>query len=105
MFAASVMLAIALFARSYKEGQSYLTPLLMVVIFPALLGGMSGMAMTPALCLIPIFNASQIIRGILLGDATMSNFAITTAANLVYAGIAFVVATRTFEKESVLFRS
>jgi sodium transport system permease protein len=105
MFAASVMLAIALFARSYKEGQSYLTPLLMVVIFPALLGGMSGMAMTPALCLIPIFNASQMIRGILLGDATMANFAITTAANLVYAGIAFVIATRTFEKESVLFRS
>lgn len=105
MFAASVMLSIALFARSYKEGQSYLTPLLMVVIFPALLGGMSGMAMTPALCLIPIFNASQMIRGILLGDATMANFAIATVANLVYAGIAFVVATRTFEKESVLFRS
>lgn len=105
MFAASVMFAIALFARSYKEGQSYLTPLLMVVIFPALLGGMSGMEMTPALCLVPIFNASQMIRGILLGDATMANFAITTVANLVYAGIAFVIATRTFEKESVLFRS
>jgi sodium transport system permease protein len=105
MFAASVMFAIALFARSYKEGQSYLTPLLMVVIFPALLGGISGLEMTPALCLIPIFNASQIIRGILLGDATMANFAITTAANLAYAGIAFVIATRTFEKESVLFRS
>ncbi|MGA3189319.1 MAG: ABC transporter permease [Bryobacteraceae bacterium] len=105
MFAASVMFAIALFARSYKEGQSYLTPLLMVVIFPALLGGMSGVEMSPALCLIPIFNASQMIRGILQGDATMANFAITTAANLAYAGVAFVVATKTFEKESVLFRS
>jgi sodium transport system permease protein len=105
MFAASAMFAIALFARSYKEGQSYLTPLLMVVIFPALLGGLSGLAMTPALCLIPIFNASQMIRGILLGDATMTNFAMTTAANLVYAAIAFVIATRTFQKESVLFRS
>ena len=105
MFAASVMFAIALFARSYKEGQSYLTPLLMVVIFPALLGGISGLAMTPALCLIPVFNASQMIRGILLGDATTTNFAITTAANLVYACIAFAIATRTFEKESVLFRS
>jgi sodium transport system permease protein len=105
MFAASAMFAIALFARSYKEGQSYLTPLLMVVIFPALLGGLSGLAMTPALCLIPIFNASQMIRGILLGDATMTNFAMTTAANLVYAAIAFVIATKTFQKESVLFRS
>jgi sodium transport system permease protein len=105
MFAACLMIAIALFARSYKEGQSYLTPLLMVVIFPALMGGISGATMTPALCLIPIFNASQMIRGILLGDATMANFAIATVANLVYAGIAFAVAVRTFEKESVLFRS
>jgi sodium transport system permease protein len=105
MFAASLMFAIALFARSYKEGQSYLMPLLMVVIFPALMGGLSGMQMTPALCLIPIFNVSQMLRGILLGDFTTANFAITTGANLVYAAIAFVVATRQFENENVLFRS
>jgi sodium transport system permease protein len=105
MFAASLMFAIALFARSYKEAQSYLMPLLMVVIFPALMGGLSGMAMTPVLCLIPIFNASQMIRGILLGDVTTANFAIMTVANLVYAGIAFVIASRQFENESVLFRS
>jgi sodium transport system permease protein len=105
MFAASLMFAIALFARSYKEGQSYLMPLLMVVIFPALMGGLSGMQMTPALCLIPIFNVSQMIRGILLGDATMANFAIMTVANLAYAAIAFAIATRQFENENVLFRS
>jgi sodium transport system permease protein len=105
MFAASLMFAIALFARSYKEGQSYLMPLLMVVIFPALMGGLSGMHMTPALCLIPIFNVSQMLRGILLGDFTTANFAITMVANLVYAAIAFVIATRQFENENVLFRS
>jgi sodium transport system permease protein len=105
MFAASLMFAIALFARSYKGGQSYLTPLALVVIFPALMGGMSDLEMTPALCLVPIFNASQMIRGILLGDATIANFAITTVANLAYAAIAFVIATRQFENENVLFRS
>lgn len=105
MFAASLMFAIGLFARSYKEGQSYLTPLVFVVIFPALMGGMSGLEMTPALCLIPIFNASQVIRGILLGDVSATNFAITTAANLIYAVIAYTIATRQFENESVLFRS
>ncbi|HTB11756.1 MAG TPA: ABC transporter permease subunit [Bryobacteraceae bacterium] len=105
MFAAALMFAIALFARSYKEGQSYLTPLVFVVIFPALMGGVSGLEMTPALCLIPIFNASQMIRGILLGDVSTANFAITTAANLVYAAIAYAIATRQFENENVLFRS
>ncbi len=105
MFAAALMFSIALFAKSYKEGQSYLTPLVFVVIIPALMGGMSGFEMTPALCLIPIFNASQMIRGILLGDVSTANFAITTAANLIYAGAAFFIATRQFEKEDVLFRT
>jgi len=105
IFAASVMFAIALLARSFKEGQSYLTPLALFVIFPALLGGFPGFEITPALCLIPIFNASQIIRGILLGDVSMVNFAITLTANLVYAVIAMVIATRTFENEKVLFRT
>jgi hypothetical protein len=45
------------------------------------------------------------IRGILLGDASTANFAIMTASNLVYAGVAFVIATRQFENENVLFRS
>jgi sodium transport system permease protein len=105
VFAASVMFAIGLMARSFKEGQSYLTPLALAVIFPALLGGLPGLELTPLLCLIPIFNASMVIRGVLLGDISTLNFTIALAANLAYAAIAFVVATRTFEKESVLFRT
>lgn len=105
IFAASLMFTIALFARSFKEGQSYLTPLALLVIFPALLGGLPGFQLTPALCLIPIFNASMMIRSVLLGDASMLNFGVTLGANLVYAAIASVIATRMFQRESVLFRS
>jgi hypothetical protein len=47
----------------------------------------------------------MMIRGVLLGDASMVNFGVTLAANLVYAGIAFFIATRMFERESVLFRT
>jgi len=105
MFAAALMFSIALFAKSYKEGASYLTPLVFVVIVPALMGGMSGFQMSPALCLIPIFNASQMIRGILVGDVSTANFTITMGANVVYACLAFMVATKQFENENVLFRS
>jgi hypothetical protein len=47
----------------------------------------------------------QIIRGILLGEASMVNFGVTLAANLVYATVAFVLATRTYENERVFFRT
>ncbi len=105
IFAASVMFAIALFARSFKEGQSYLTPIALIVVFPAILGGLPGVHLTPVLSLIPIFNASMMLHGVLMGDFSNANFAVTMAANLGYAAIAFVIAVRQFGKESVLFRS
>jgi sodium transport system permease protein len=105
IFAASVMFAIALFARSFKEGQSYLTPIALIVVFPAILGGLPGVHLTPVLSLIPIFNASMMMHGVLMGDFSNTNFAVTMAANLGYAAIAFVIAVRQFGKESVLFRS
>lgn len=105
IFAASLMIAIATFARSFKEGQSYLTPLALLVIFPALLGGLPGLELSPATALLPILNVSQLIRGILLGDFTPLVFGITLAANIVYAALAAFIATRTFNNEKVLFRS
>ncbi len=105
IFAASVMFAIALFARSFKEGQSYLTPIALVVIFPAIFGSLPGVHLTPVLSLIQIFNASMSLHGLLMGDLSTTNFAVTMAANLGYAAIAFVIAVKQFEKESVLFRS
>ena len=78
---------------------------MLLVIFPALLGGLPGLHLTPAVCLIPIFNASMAIRSILLGEVSTVNLAVALGANLLYAAIAFVLATRQFDKESVLFRS
>ncbi|HLW75495.1 MAG TPA: ABC transporter permease [Bryobacteraceae bacterium] len=105
VFAASLMFTVALFARSYKEGQSYLTPIMLSVILPALLGGLPGLRQGPEMFLIPIFNTSMMIRGVLLGDPNMVNFAVTLGSDLLYAGIAFILAVRMFERESVLFRS
>ena len=103
--AAAVMITISAFAKSFKEGQSYLTPLIMLVIFPALIGMLPGVEASPKLMLLPVFNVSQLIKGIFSGEATAAAFAISFASNFVYAAVAFVVAVRIFQREDVLFRS
>ncbi len=105
LLAGALMIAIASFARSFKEAQSYLTPLLLLVILPSLLGGLPGMEITPALALIPIFNASQLLKAILQGEFTWANFLVTFGANLTYAAICFFFAVRTFKNENVMFRT
>jgi sodium transport system permease protein len=105
VLAASLMVAIALLAKSFKEAQSYLTPLVMASVFPLVVGMLPGLQLTPSLALIPLFNVCQLIKEIFLGDYSRLAFAITMAANIVYAGLAFFAAVRVFSKESVLFRT
>ena len=105
VLAASLMVAVALLAKSFKEAQSYLTPLVMASIFPLLVGMLPGLQLTPVLALIPLFNVCQLIKEIFLGEYSHLAFAITMASNIVYAGLAFSAAVRVFSKESVLFRT
>jgi sodium transport system permease protein len=102
--AASLMVAVALFAKSYKEGQSYLTPIVMLIAFPAAVGMLPGLELTPVLALIPIFNVCQLIKEIFLGEFSRLAYAVAFVANLAYAAIGYFVATRLFKSESVLFR-
>ncbi len=105
IMAASLMIAIALFAKSFKEAQSYLTPLVMAVIFPLVVGMLPGIQLTPALALIPLFNICQLIKEIFQNEYSALTLAITLASNVLYAGIAFVAAVRIFQHEKVLFRT
>jgi sodium transport system permease protein len=105
VMAASLMIAIALLAKSFKEAQSYLTPLVMVVVFPLVAGMLPGVELNPPLALVPMFNVCQLIKQIFQGEFTALVFAITMAANVVYAGIAFWAAVRMFSNERVLFRT
>ena len=104
IMAASLMVAIALFAKSYKEGQSYLTPIVMFAAFPAVIGMLPGLELTPSLALIPIFNVSQLVKEIFVGEFSRVAFAVAFASNLAYAALAFFVAARLFKTEGVLFR-
>ena len=105
LFAASVMIAIALFARGFKEAQSLLTPVIMAVVVPAVVGLLPGLELNVKLALIPVFNVSQLIKEIILGEYLRINFVTVFTANVVYAVIAFWISVRVFKTESVLFRS
>ena len=105
LFAAAVMIAIALFARGFKEAQSLLTPVVMAVVVPAVISLLPGLELNVGLALIPIFNVSQLIKEIVLGEFSRLSFIIAFASNIFYALLAFWISVRIFKTESVLFRS
>lgn len=104
LFSAALM-TIALFAKTYKEAQSYLTPMTFLVVIPAVASVLPGVELTPKLALVPILNTSLICKEIITGTYHWSNIAAIFASTCVYASAALFIAVKMFQRESVLFRS
>ena len=105
ILSATLMIAIATMAKSYKEAQSYLTPLLLVAIIPAMVSLLPGVKLNAGMALIPIVNFSQLIKELMLGDWSWTGFTLTLLSNLIYAAIAFTAAVKVFKNERILFRT
>src|SRR6266436_6386006 len=101
----AVLMTIALFAKSYKEAQSYLTPMTFVIVIPAVASIMPGVELTPKLALIPVLNTSLVCKEIISGTYHWNSIALIFASTCVYAAAALFLAFKTFQRESVLFRS
>jgi sodium transport system permease protein len=103
LFAASVM-TISLFAKSYKEAQSYISPLMFIVIVPAV-AAMLPIDLDAKLALIPILNASLLCKELVTGTYHWNFIAIIFLSTCIYAGVALLLAVKMFQREDVLFRS
>lgn len=104
----ALCLALATFARSTKEGQYYLTPLLMVVM------GMTVFSMSPAVeikplySVLPVVNVALLLKGLLLNSGQSPDLIVYTipvlASSIGYSFLALWWAIELYSSEDVLFR-
>ncbi len=102
VFAASLEVALASYAKSYREAQTYLTPLSLIVIFPAMASMFPGAQMTALGALVPVYNTAMTIKASLMGSLEPWPFIVSLAANSFYAAIATFLASRAFGREGIL---
>ena len=101
----AVIFTVALFAKSYKEAQSYVAPMVILIIMPAVVGMLPGIDLNARLALVPILNLSLVCRELLSGVWHRNYIAIIFGSTCVYAGAALVLAVRMFNREDVIFRA
>jgi sodium transport system permease protein len=104
LFAAG-LLAMAIIARSYREAQSYVGYLFMLIIVPAMASFVPGIELNTRLAMVPILNISLVAKEILAGHYPWQFIGIIFSSTCVYAGAALYLAVRQFHREEVLFRT
>lgn len=102
---AALQLTIALFAKSYKEAQSYISPLIIVVIMPAMMGMLPGIELSAKTALVPILNLSLACKEMLSGVWHWDYLALIFGSTCVYASVALGLCVRMFNREDVIFRT
>jgi sodium transport system permease protein len=101
----AALLAIALFAKSFKEAQSYISPLMIVVVLPAVAAVLPGVELNTTLALVPVLNTSLVSKEIMTGTYHWNYIALIFASSCIYAAAAIAIAVKLFQREDVLFRT
>lgn len=103
----AVTLALGTLAKTFRQGQAYVTPLYFITIFPAsIILFIPDFNPSLAYYLIPILNAVLVLRDAIVHNAVdWSTLAVTTISLVVTGALSWYAALRLFTREALLTRS
>lgn len=102
---AAVIFSLGLYARTQKEAQSLVSPLIVLVLLPALAGLLPGFELRPGLALVPLLNVSLACKALASGIFDWGSLGLIFASTSLYAGAALAFATRLFSREDIVLRT
>lgn len=100
----AIMIAVCSCARTFKEAQNYVTPVILAVLIPGGVAALPATRMEGIMLVMPVGNMVLLTRDLLLGatvpawDAVLVLFSTT-----LYAAAAVALATKVFGQEAVVF--
>lgn len=100
----SLMLAISIYARTFKEAQNYMAPINILVFVPLVGALVPGVTLGWITALIPIMNVALAIKEIIKGTVDYSMVGVIFVAMTAMAAAMIAFSIRWFNKEEVLFR-
>ncbi len=103
VFFSGLLLSLSIIAKSFKEAQSIVSPLMIVVILPAVMGMLPGIELNTGTALIPILNVTLATKVVLSGNYPVVNLALVYISLSVFACAALYVSSLIFKRESSVF--
>ncbi len=90
-------------AKSAKEAQTYILPLMAVVMLVGISGMFGRAPDSPWVYLVPVYNSVQCMSAVFSFEASRLHVVITVGTNLVYCGVLAFLLTKMFHSERIMF--
>lgn len=102
---AAMTIATGMMANSYKESSAYLTPVLFLFMIPAYVGTTPGLTLNGVLSLVPILNATLLVKDAFLGQLDLTMFFTVFSINSIFALLSLGAMSKIFSSETLIFGS
>jgi sodium transport system permease protein len=104
-FFSAILLALTSMARSFKEAQAYIIPLMLVCLVPGVLCLIPGLEFTLWMAVTPLVNIVMLARDMLEGDVVTYLAVAAVCSTLFYVAAAIALAARIFGTDAILYGS
>ncbi|MCH7871584.1 MAG: CPBP family intramembrane metalloprotease [Planctomycetes bacterium] len=100
----AIMMAVCSYARTFKEAQNYVTPVILAVLIPGGIAAMPATRLEGIMLVMPVGNMVLLSRDLLLGATVpLLSVAMVLISTTLYACASVAVAANVFGHESVVF--
>ena len=99
---AALMMVLAVFARTFKEGQAMVVPAYYLALIPALVGSSPDRGLTPSVALVPVANVALGLKDAILGRSEPGLLLLAFAVNLACVVLALWLARALLLREEVV---
>ena len=103
LFISAVTMCVTSFAKSYKEANNYITPLMLVVMFIGYIGFIPNIELTQTMAMVPVANICLLIKNMLVFKIDYTAIAVVLLANVAYAVLAILFLSKIYDSETILF--
>ena len=104
-FFSAILLALTSYARSFKEAQAYIIPLMLLCLVPGVLCLMPGLEFTGWMAVTPLVNIVMLARDLLEGSVETPLAVAAVCSTVFYVAAAIALAARIFGTDAILYGS
>lgn len=102
-FFSALLLVVTSFARSFKEAQAYIVPLVLLTLIPGMITLLPGIQLRGLLTVAPLMNMVLLARDLFEQRAHFASASLVLLSTSLYAAAALALAAKIFGAEAVLY--
>lgn len=103
MVVAAISMCVCSLAKSFKDAQNYITPLMLVIMIPSYVSMIPNIVLDRVTAVIPVVNISLLIKSVLSFKSDLNLIALVLTSNIAFVILAIILLSKMFNSEEILF--